>query len=41
MFSIVFLVHCGFRRANVKTASMAKQRKSPAYSFCAGKEQKA
>nr|AAS79489.1 Ywhaz [Mesocricetus auratus] len=26
-------VHCGFRRARVKTASMSKQRKLPTYWF--------
>lgn len=31
MFGIVLLVHCGFRRARVKTASMSKQRKLPTY----------
>lgn len=31
MFGIVLLVHCGFRRASVKTASMSKQRKLPTY----------
>ncbi|KAJ1078979.1 hypothetical protein K5549_013282 [Capra hircus] len=27
----LLLVHCGFMRASVKTASMSKQRKLPAY----------
>lgn len=31
MFGIVLVVHCGFRRASVKTASMSKQRKLPTY----------
>lgn len=33
MFGVVLLVHCGFTRASVKTASMSKQRKLPAYWF--------
>lgn len=33
MFGIVLLVHCGFTRASVKTASMSKQRKLPTYWF--------
>lgn len=33
MFGIVLLVHCGFRRASVETASMSKQRKLPTYWF--------
>uniref|UniRef100_A0A2K5CXK8 Uncharacterized protein n=1 Tax=Aotus nancymaae TaxID=37293 RepID=A0A2K5CXK8_AOTNA len=32
-FYIILLVHCGFTRASVKTASMSKQRKLPTYCF--------
>jgi hypothetical protein len=33
MFAIVLLIHCGFTRASVKTASMSKQRWLPPYWF--------
>lgn len=33
MFGVVLLVHCGYTRASVKTASMSKQRKLPTYWF--------